>query len=668
MKNRIFAFIIFLVSFMAFTPAHAEPTDFEIEKFLDRFLPQLASAEKTLDAHYRKSGQERVMEIKGPTAVVGDLHGDLYTFRAIRDQLRTELVLGHVQNVVFLGDIMDRGSGNAQVLLELLEFYNDFPNQVYILRGNHETISMFEGFSKDYNPARNDPFFRGIDYMIFKKFFDTLPYAVVINGHTLAVHGGIPREDLWDEFFGVGLPKEGERGFDVVMSAIWADYDPGGDAMKMNGSRTCWDYRIILYSEEDVSRFCSRWRTKALLKKCKEPVGKIKRIIRAHQPSLGSTFHQSSEKGIVTTVFSALENQNEEFETEGASVALVPVEDVPPVRYMAIHPHGDRERICTNFYPLGFRGLRRDGYDPEDTVSVVYDSPRREPVCRDDDDSDSDSDDDSPIYRPVAVIPDGLERSRRKSSFEGVDILRSNVSASDPDQEYRYNPHDESERAFYEDSSESESDSDSDTDSDLGSLRRSPSFGDVNAFLRSDDFEHEVDDDERTRTCKRERRPSLVGLRGDAYDPVCIGRTRAWVESHIRDSESESETDYSDRPYRYDTSGHVSKRQPMSVQIESDSESDSDSDYEFGHIDSVTRNFISHRRSGSRPHGLTPTRSSYSAERSLRNGSYIDTDSAPDVSFRPMEGSGNSSWTSVRGSQNPSQNRGSVAPFSLSRL
>lgn len=341
MKKRIWVFVFILMSFITFVPVYAtDPSYWEVSIFQKMFFGALEKAESELNSRYIHAGYENIMEIEGATAVVGDLHGDLDTFRRIRDYLSWDLLTGRIQNVVFLGDIMDRGSNSANVLLELLGFFNRFPGRIFILRGNHETMDIFENFGDECNPARNDPYFKGIDRAVFRRFFDSLPYAILINGHTLAVHGGIPHRDLWDGFYGLGRPREGSEMFKIVHSTTWADYSPSGDAVTPNKSR-CGDIidpKLICFSEDVVREFFAYHSVrKKTATDCRCNIKCLKYLIRAHQPSREGSFYQSPN-GIVTTVFSAIENQGVLFKRFGASVALVTKEDRPPTKYLSVYP------------------------------------------------------------------------------------------------------------------------------------------------------------------------------------------------------------------------------------------------------------------------------------------------------------------------------------------
>jgi serine/threonine protein phosphatase 1 len=69
-------------------------------------------------------------------ALVGDIHGNLVALRA----LWSSLLLRDVQNVIFLGDYINKGPQSAEVLRTLIELSED--GRATLLAGNHETALL----------------------------------------------------------------------------------------------------------------------------------------------------------------------------------------------------------------------------------------------------------------------------------------------------------------------------------------------------------------------------------------------------------------------------------------------------------------------------------------------------------------------------------------------
>lgn len=89
---------------------------------------------------------------------------------------------------MFLGDYVDRGIYGMEVVISLLALKVNCPNQVFFLRGNHETRTMASsyGFMNECLEKYDQEIYEKI-----MEIFDHLPVAAVINGNYLCVHGGI---------------------------------------------------------------------------------------------------------------------------------------------------------------------------------------------------------------------------------------------------------------------------------------------------------------------------------------------------------------------------------------------------------------------------------------------------------------------------------------------
>lgn len=129
--------------------------------------------------------QPTLLELSSPIKVVGDLHGQF------NDLLRILKLSGFPpnSNYLFLGDYVDRGKQSLETILLLLCFKIKYPNNFFMLRGNHESgnISKIYGF---YDECKR----RLGSVKIWKNFvdvFNALPIAAIISDKIFCVHGGL---------------------------------------------------------------------------------------------------------------------------------------------------------------------------------------------------------------------------------------------------------------------------------------------------------------------------------------------------------------------------------------------------------------------------------------------------------------------------------------------
>lgn len=156
-----------------------------------------------------------VVEDSGDLLVVGDTHGDLEsTLKALRYAEAEGLGL------LFLGDYVDRGPRQVENIVTLLEAKLSWRRSLILLRGNHETVEMnrWYGFMETVYASLGPEI-----YDKFARLFSKMPYAALVRGRVLALHGGIAEGLERVEEIGE-LPK-GEldpRGT-VALQILWND-------------------------------------------------------------------------------------------------------------------------------------------------------------------------------------------------------------------------------------------------------------------------------------------------------------------------------------------------------------------------------------------------------------------------------------------------------------
>ena len=111
--------------------------------------------------------QPSLIEISAPVVVCGDIHGQF------SDLLRIFAHHGFPpnRNYLFLGDYVDRGAQSLETILLLLCYKVRYPNQFFLLRGNHETenINRVYGFQAEIVRRYNN------DVLWYK--FNVSPFA-----------------------------------------------------------------------------------------------------------------------------------------------------------------------------------------------------------------------------------------------------------------------------------------------------------------------------------------------------------------------------------------------------------------------------------------------------------------------------------------------------------
>mgnify|MGYP001062990888 CR=1 FL=1 len=156
--------------------------------------------------------QSTLARLNGPVVVIGDLHGSIVDLLRIFGRYGLPFMYesdikntkkynglgnknGNDQHFslkyVFLGDYVDRGEFSVEVMTVLLSAFCLYPNNIILLRGNHEflNISTTNSFKSEIlsHPSVYSP-------EVFQKFqdvFSYLPYSAVVNDNIFCVHGGL---------------------------------------------------------------------------------------------------------------------------------------------------------------------------------------------------------------------------------------------------------------------------------------------------------------------------------------------------------------------------------------------------------------------------------------------------------------------------------------------
>ena len=139
--------------------------------------------------------QPMVLKVEAPVKVFGDIHGQYHDLMRFFD-LYSAPIEGpggdiDTSDYIFLGDYVDRGTHSLETICLLMALKIKYPDQIHLLRGNHEDRNMNSifGFLQELeNRLKKD--IKEI-FIKFNEFFDYLPLAAIINDDVLCVHGGI---------------------------------------------------------------------------------------------------------------------------------------------------------------------------------------------------------------------------------------------------------------------------------------------------------------------------------------------------------------------------------------------------------------------------------------------------------------------------------------------
>jgi hypothetical protein len=163
--------------------------------------------------------KKKIIDIKNAKKVifVGDTHGDLEASqKIIRDYLLARRSLGEggkpENKIVFLGDYVDRGHFSRENIDYLLKIKEQYPNQIYLLQGNHEGHRILK-----FYPAEFWESLGGKEYEKYCSIVENFPLAVVTKD-IIALHGVLPDVKSLEEINQIKLGSEEWR------QITWGDF------------------------------------------------------------------------------------------------------------------------------------------------------------------------------------------------------------------------------------------------------------------------------------------------------------------------------------------------------------------------------------------------------------------------------------------------------------
>ncbi|KAI0160680.1 Metallo-dependent phosphatase-like protein [Xylariaceae sp. FL1272] len=210
--------------------AMGEINDFDLDDFIKRLLDAAYAGKVTKSVCLKNAeivaicararecllSQPALLELDAPVKIVGDVHGQ-YT-----DLIRMFEMCGFPpsSNFLFLGDYVDRGKQSLETILLLLCYKLKYPENFFLLRGNHEcaNVTRVYGF---YDECK-----RRCNVKIWKTFidcFNTLPIAAIVAGKIFCVHGGLsPALSHMDDIRHIARPTD-VPDYGLLNDLLWSD-------------------------------------------------------------------------------------------------------------------------------------------------------------------------------------------------------------------------------------------------------------------------------------------------------------------------------------------------------------------------------------------------------------------------------------------------------------
>jgi hypothetical protein len=229
----------------------------------------------------------RLVEIEptGEALVVGDLHGDLESLIEILQQSN---ILDRIEKssesiIIFLGDYGDRGVYPAETYYTVLQLKLLHPEQVVLMRGNHEgpedlmpsphdLPEQFQArFGKKWTEA----------YANIRGLFQHLYNALLVDERYLMLHGGLPKESSTVEDMAYAHVLHPKRS--LLEEILWSDPDEAVEE--------------TIASPRGAGNLFGKSVTKRTLAKLN-----VKILIRGHEPCEDG--FKISHNGRVLTLFS----------------------------------------------------------------------------------------------------------------------------------------------------------------------------------------------------------------------------------------------------------------------------------------------------------------------------------------------------------------------------
>lgn len=143
--------------------------------------------------------ESSLVRVRSPIKIFGNIHGQFGDLMKLFDNFGSPsdaIFDGDIDSIdyLFLGDYVDRGCNSIEVIVLLFALKLKYPDQIHLLRGNHEdrVVNKIYGFAEEcaskFAEDTSDP---SSLFQRINKVFEFLPMAAIIDNKFFCLHGGI---------------------------------------------------------------------------------------------------------------------------------------------------------------------------------------------------------------------------------------------------------------------------------------------------------------------------------------------------------------------------------------------------------------------------------------------------------------------------------------------
>ncbi|KAI4385423.1 hypothetical protein MLD38_003450 [Melastoma candidum] len=237
------------------------------------------------------SSEPSVLQLRAPIKIFGDLHGQFGDLMRLFDEYGSPSTAGDIAYIdyLFLGDYVDRGQHSLETITLLLALKVEYPNNVHLIRGNHEAadINALFGFRIECIERMGER--DGIwTWQRINRLFNWLPLAALIEKKIICMHGGIGRSiNHLEQIENIQRPITMEAGSIILMDLLWSDptENDSVEGLRPNARGP----GLVTFGPDRVMEFCNN--------------NDLQLIVRAHECVMDG--FERFAQGHLITLFSA---------------------------------------------------------------------------------------------------------------------------------------------------------------------------------------------------------------------------------------------------------------------------------------------------------------------------------------------------------------------------